>query len=67
MIISIIICRSTSYPLTLDFIKSLYIENDEKIDNISGVNNTDKLIELGKLYKDGLLTREEFEEQKNLL
>ena len=29
--------------------------------------NTDKLIELGKLYKDGLLTREEFEEQKNLL
>ena len=50
-----------------EFIKSLYIENDEKIDNISGVNNTDKLIELGKLYKDGLLTREEFEEQKNLL
>ena len=45
------------------FIKALYFENDEN--NIN--TNTDKLIELGKLYKDGLLTREEFEEQKNLL
>ncbi len=36
-------------------------KNEKKISDI------DKLIELGKLYKDGLLTREEFEEQKNLL
>ena len=47
------------------FIKALYLENDEN--NIISSMNTDKLIELGKLYKDGLLTREEFEEQKNLL
>lgn len=36
-------------------------------ENINSSNNTDKLIELGKMYKDGLLTKEEFEEQKNLL
>jgi hypothetical protein len=36
-------------------------------ENINSSNNTDKLIELGKMYKEGLLTREEFEEQKNLL
>lgn len=36
-------------------------------ENINSSNNTDKLIELGKMFKDGLLTREEFEEQKNLL
>ena len=34
---------------------------------ISNISKVDKLIELGKLYKDGLLTKEEFEEQKNLL
>ena len=39
------------------FIKALYFENDENNTN----TNTDKLIELGRLYKDGLLTREEFE------
>lgn len=36
-------------------------------ENINSSNNTDKLIELGKMFNDGLLTREEFEEQKNLL
>lgn len=36
-------------------------------ENITSSNNTDKLIELGKMYKDGLLTKEEFEEQKNSL
>lgn len=36
-------------------------------ENSNSNNNTDKLIELGKMYKEGLLTREEFEEQKNLL
>lgn len=30
-------------------------------------NSADNLIALGKMYTDGLLTREEFEEQKNLL
>ncbi len=39
----------------------------EKNENAQLINNTDKLIELGKMFKDGLLTREEFEEQKNLL
>ena len=34
---------------------------------ISNISKVDKLIELGKLYKDGLLTKEEFEEQKNIL
>ena len=33
----------------------------------SSSSNTDKLIELGNLYKEGLLTKEEFEEQKRLL
>lgn len=51
------------------FIKDLYVKevnNDNtKMDSIN--NSADKLIELGKMYKDGLLTREEFEEQKNLL
>lgn len=36
-------------------------------ENNQSINSTDKLIELGKMYKDGLLTKEEFEEQKNLL
>ncbi len=40
---------------------------NKKNENAQSINSTDKLIELGKLYKDGLLTREEFEEQKNLL
>lgn len=43
---------------------------EKKVDikeNINSSNNTDKLIELGKMFKDGLLTREEFEEQKNSL
>ncbi len=35
--------------------------------NNSNISNVDKLIELGNLYKDGLLTKEEFEEQKRLL
>lgn len=30
-------------------------------------NNVDRLIELGKLYKDGILTKEEFDSQKELL
>lgn len=47
-----------------EFIKTLYVKNEN---NVMSSINTDKLIELGKLYKDGLLTREEFEEQKNLL
>lgn len=38
-----------------------------KDENNKNVTNTDKLIELGKLYKDGLLTKEEFDEQKELL
>lgn len=54
---------STYNTLEPEFIKELYVKNE-----ISSINNnTDKLIELGKMYKDGLLTREEFEEQKNLL
>lgn len=48
-----------------EFIKTLYVKNE--ISSITTTNNTDNLIELGKMYKDGLLTREEFEEQKNLL
>lgn len=32
----------------------------------SNNDNIDKLIELGKLYKEGLLTREDFKEQKNI-
>lgn len=47
-----------------EFIKTLYVKNEN---NVMSSINTDKLIELGKLYKEGLLTREEFEEQKNLL
>lgn len=35
--------------------------------NNSNNDNIDKLIELGKLYKEGLLSKEEFEEQKRLL
>lgn len=33
----------------------------------SNILKVDKIIELAKLYKEGLLTKEEFEEQKNLL
>lgn len=47
-----------------EFIKTLYVKNEN---NVMSTINTDKLIELGKMYKEGLLTREEFEEQKNLL
>ena len=36
-----------------------------KVENKS--TNVDKLIELGKLYKEGLLTKEEFDEQKKIL
>lgn len=38
---------------------------NKKNENNQSINSTDKLIELGKMYKDGLLTKEEFEEQKN--
>jgi hypothetical protein len=38
-----------------------------KRDKEQSVNNVDRLIELGKLYKDGILTKEEFEEQKGKL
>ncbi|KAB7891552.1 hypothetical protein [Poseidonibacter ostreae] len=48
------------------FIKTLYVKNENnKIDNIN--NNTDNLIALGEMFKNGLLTKEEFEEQKELL
>ncbi len=47
-----------------EFIKTLYVKNEN---NVMSTINTDKLIELGKLYKEGLLTREEFEQQKNIL
>ncbi len=47
-----------------EFIKTLYVKNEN---NVMSSINTDKLIELGKLYKEGLLTREEFEQQKNIL
>ena len=42
-------------------------ELEVKDSNEMPINNTDKLIELGKLYKDGLLTKEEFEEHKKKL
>lgn len=49
-----------------EFIKTLYAKNENNdINSIN--NNTDNLIALGKMFKDGLLTREEFEEQKKLL
>lgn len=35
--------------------------------NNSNILKVDKIIELAKLHKEGLLTKEEFEEQKNLL
>ncbi len=41
--------------------------NKTQANNSSDTSSVDKLIELGKLYKEGLLTKEEFEEQKNLL
>lgn len=40
---------------------------NKKNENNQLIDSTDKLIELGKMFKDGLLTKEEFEEQKNLL
>ena len=44
------------------------LENNVVKDNRNkSSNNVDRLIELGKLYKDGILTKEEFEEQKELL
>lgn len=51
----------------MDIPSQLEIKKVDTKDNINSSNNTDKLIELGKMFKDGLLTREEFEEQKNLL
>ncbi len=47
-----------------EFIKTLYVKNEN---NVMSSINTDKLIELGKMCKEGLLTKEEFDEQKNLL
>lgn len=50
----------------IDLLSKFEIKEENKIIK-SESTNVDKLIELGKLYKDGLLTKEEFEEQKNLL
>jgi RNA polymerase subunit RPABC4/transcription elongation factor Spt4 len=53
---------NTNIPIEIEGKKETVKENIN-----SNISNLDKLIELGKLYKDGLLTKEEFEEQKNLL
>lgn len=47
----------------VDIPSELEVKDSTKIT----VSNTDKLIELGKLYKEGLLSKEEFEEHKKKL
>lgn len=49
------------------FMENLYLQNNKEKNENNKIADIDKLIELGKLYKDNLITKEEFEEQKRLL
>lgn len=46
---------------------SCWINNDSTVVQQAAETNTDTLVQLSKLYKDGLLTKQEFETKKKQL